>query len=452
MPVETKKAAKSDSENDSLKSAKKEALNKKKENAENKDLNSVYRYFDIRLVKSEINAELEMNLVKYSSEMRLPGFRKGKVPTDVIRSKYGDGIRDEAIEKLIEKKTLKLIKDEKLQVISNPVVEKLDKDTPDEIKARVKVELLPEIKLPDLGKVNIKINKDEMKLEEFDEKVQIDALLENNKRKEPVENRGIKKGDQVHLTIQSQFSDTKRMMPKKESVITLDDNEQNDIKDLGTELLGKKNGEVFNIERKYDKNEKRKIWAGKKIVHFIEVKKIFEFKKPEFNAEFLKSIGMKDEKTFKDELKKSFDHQTSHVKEEKIIEFIRNKLIEITKFDVPESLVIKEVNRSAGQYSQMIMALPEEKRKEYIESLKESAEKSIKFSLILDEVVKKNDIKIENDELEKEYRKIAEANKIDIKDIRKYYFQKENKETLTNNLLSSKALNFLKEKIKITEV
>lgn len=413
---------------------------------------SVYRNFEIKLKNSEIEKEFDVFVKKYSGELKLSGFRKGKIPTEVVKSKYGEGIMDEVIEKLIEKQTLEIIKNEKLSVVSNPVVEKIDHKKGSDLKAKVKVELMPEIVLPELETIEVEVKKDDLKEEKYDEKKQIDYLLESNKKRVPAGEREIKKGDQVDLIIQSQYSDTKRFMPKSESTYNVEENAEFEIDDFYKEIIGKKSGDDFEVTRSYGKDTKKKSWAGKKIKHYVKIKRVFEFIKPLLNEEFLKTAGFKDEQSFKDELKRRFDDHSKHLKEEKIYNELKIQISEKIGFEIPESMIINEINRTASQYSELIMSLPEEKRKDYLESLRGGAEKSLKFSLILDEIAKKYKIKVEDNEIEDEFKTISEHNNIDIKEIKKYYNSKEHKENLKINIASRKSLELLKEKVNIKEV
>ncbi len=415
-------------------------------------LPSVYKQYEIIVKAKEIEKEFDTSLKKYSNEIKLPGFRKGKVPAEVVRSKYGEGIKEEVIEKLIEKKTMEIIGKEKVNIVSNPRVEKIDHKEGKDLKATVKVELLPTIEIPELEKVVIEIKKDDLKKEKYDEKSQTDAILESNKKKFPVEKREIKKGDQVDLLVQSQFVDTKRMMPKNEIVYNVEDNSDFDISDFYKEIIGKKAGDNFEIIRSYNKSFKKKSWAGKKIKHFVKIKRVFEFVKPELDEKFVKSAGFKDIDSFKTELKKKFDEHANNHKEEKIFNEIKMQITDKIKFDIPESMIVNEVNRTAGQYGELIMSLPEEKRNEYLNSLKHGAEISLKFSLILDEIIKKYKIEVTSDEIEKEFKSISDINNIDIKDVRKYYSSKENRESLKNSILSRKSVDILRKKVKIKEV
>ncbi len=452
--VKKKKIDSSDNKTKSTKTGENKTLtdtkSKKKVTTKQSDLMS--KEFKIIIPRVEIEKSFDQAAEKYSSEMKLDGFRKGKIPVEVVKSKYREIIIDEVVNKLIEEYTFKIIKEENIPIISSPAIKEFEFEDGKDLNALVSVDLFPEVNVPDLDKVQLSIKKELLRTEDFNEADQIDMILENNKRKQIVKDQGIKAGDFVEFTIQSQFTDTKRMMPKQDSFFEVKEEPHSDIGELYKELVGKFSGDKLEIERKYNKDNKKKNWAGKTIRHFIEVKNIFEYVKPELNDEFLKSVGFSDEKSFKEKLKEEYSNQLSRQKDQIITAEIRDKLIEICDFNVPDSIVDQEVQRSQEQYAQIIMTLPEDKRAEYIKTVRENAEKSIRFSFILEEVKKKFEIKVENEDLEKEFKSIADANNIDIKEVRKYYMKKDQKETLRDSIGRNQAIDLLKEKIKIKEV
>ncbi len=414
--------------------------------------NKMSQEFRIQIPRKEIEEKFEQAVKKYSSEMKIDGFRKGKIPLEVVKSKYRDLIMDEIVNKVIEDYTFKTIKKEKIRIISSPIVKDFDFKEGKDLKALVSVDLFPEVIIPDLSKITVSIKKEMIKSEKYDEKKQIDLILNNNKRKQIVKDRCIKDNDFVEFKIQSQFIDTKRMMPKQDSFFEVKNVKHNEFGDIYQDFLGKCKGEKFDLEKKYGKDFNKKKWAGKKIKHFIEIKNIFEYITPVFDDKFLKSMGFKDKESFKSKLKEEFENHSNRKKDQIIINEIREKLIELCDFSIPDSIIDQEVQRTQSQYAQMIMTLPEDKRSEYLKTVKEDSERSIKFSFILEEVKKNNGIDIKNDDLEKEFKKIAEANGMDVKDVRKYYMNNEQKESLKDSIGRNLAIDLLKEKIKVKEV
>lgn len=426
--------------------------NKEKKNNIKKKDEDLFVRFVIKASKHKIEEKFDKIAAKYSSDIKLPGFRKGKIPIEVIKNRYKKSLTDEVITEVINDLTSEKIRKKKIEVVSSPIVEKINYKEGGDLTADIVVETFPTVVLPDLDKVEIEISKKDFDLEKYNEEKQINAVLEANKRKIPIGDKSIKDDDLVFVKLQSKMLDTKRMSPKKEVSFVLNKNEEFEIFDLYKEIVGKKIKDKVIFKRKYLDNYKKKIWSGKDVEHHIEVERVFEFVKPSFDKDFLKSIGYKDEESFKKKIKDEYEQYKRNYREDKIFKHIIDKLDEIVDFTTPETVIEQEVKRLDTQNSHLIKSTNEKQKIEYIDSLKTRAKKSVKFSFIIDAVEKKFNIKVSNEEIEEEYKKIAEINKVPIPEVRKFYLNHEKKRDLEESMLRIKVIDFLKTKIKIKEV
>jgi trigger factor len=451
--VKNRKKTADDSQKTEPDKNEKKKTGKEKEKKEEQDSkNDLIVKFSIEVPKEEIDKKFEETAVKYAGEAKLAGFRKGKIPIEVVKSRFKEAITDEVVNKAIEEAVYKRIDKDKLKIAAVPGVEKIDHKEGENLKADIEVEIFPEITLPDLEKIEIQVPA--LVLEEYNEKKQVDAFLEENRRRSPVTKRDIKEKDQVSLKYQSKLLDTKRMTPKKEVDYTVSKEGEFEIPELYKDLVGKKLNDRITVKRKYPEDYKKKIWAGKELEHYIEIEGIFELVKPTIDKDFLQKIGFSDEEAFKKQLKSNYEQYEKNQRENKISQLIVDKLIEVCEFPVPQSLVEQEVAQFVSQYAQTPINLKDnEEARKILAPLKPQAEKSIKFSLIVDSVKEEFKIEVTSDELETEYKKIAEKNSIPVKDIRKYYLNsKKDLQSLKESILKEKVMDFLKEKIKIKEV
>lgn len=408
--------------------------------------------FDITVPRQEIDNQIDEVAQNYSADIKLPGFRKGNVPVDIVKKRYQKAITDEALNKIVEHHIFEKIQRDKLRIASRPMIEKLDYQDGKDLKAEVMIEVFPDVTAPDLSKVEVKISKKDMNIEAYDEEKQIQAVLERNKRRRPVKDREIKADDIVILEVQSKFMDTKKMSKKKELTYTVSSDSDSDIADLFPEIISKNLNDRLIFSRTYPADHSRKIWAGKTLEHHVQVKNIFELTQPEFNDEFLKTIGFEDEKSFREKLKKEYDQYEQSQKEEKVNALIVDKLTTIIDFPIPRTIVEQELYRIQSQHAPLLAGMDEKKQKEYLDSLIRDIEKNIRFSLIFDAIQKESKIDVKNDELENEYKLISERNNFPLAEVRKYYQNSEEKEKLKDTLLRVKLMNHVREKIKIKEV
>ncbi len=424
---------------------------KKKEGIDAAAKKDLFVEFFIEIKKEEIEKSFNEALARYAAEMKIPGFRKGKVPIEVVKSRYKDSIIDEVKAKIVEEALYDRIKKDKMKVISPPNVKNIDYKEGKDLKATVKVEVFPEVKLPDLETLEVEIPAKELEIEPFDEQEAVDRVLQANQRQVPVSKREIKDNDVVMLKYQSKILETKRMSPKKSSHYRVIKEEPFEILDLYEEMIGKKVKDELVVKRKYPEDYKKKTWAGKEVEHYIEIENVFEMVKPDLDEAFIKSIGFKDEAEFKKKLKEDYEAYAHKSKEDKKMGSIIDKLNEVVDFPLPKSLVDQEMARMVQQdpYRFNLDFKDEKDPQKMMDILKTNAEKSVRFSFIVEAVKSEFKLEVSSSDLEKEYKRAAEMNKIDILEVRKFYMKKENKQNLEEALSRNKVMDLLKEKIKI---
>jgi len=417
-----------------------------------KEDNVLLRRFQISMSREELAKEIDTLAVQYSQKVKMPGFRQGKVPVDVVKKVYKQALEEEVLQQAVSKLAFARIEKDKIAIASEPYVEKMDHPEGLDFVADIAVEVLPDIQLPDLEKLQVKIPGNTLKGEPFDEAKQIAMILEANKRSAPVKDRPIMDNDLVLLLVQSADLASKRKWPRQETYFMMNKESKAEISGLYDELLGKSAAENFTIQRSYPADAAKKAWNGKKIEHQVEIKSIFEMKKPELDENFLKSLGLKSAEEFKLKLKEEYEHRQEHQKDEHIMDKIYERLLESSSFPVPRSLVEQEAARLLTQNKRPLNFKDDEEKNKLRELLFSQAEKSVRLSLILEQVRKQYHIDVSNEDIEKEYAHLALHNSLPEKEIKKYYEDQKKLDELKDHLLNVKLNEFIKDKIKIKEV
>ncbi len=408
------------------------------------DTDSLSRSFDITIPHIEIEKSVNEIAEKYSSDIKMSGFRKGKVPADLLKTRYKGALNEEALNKIVEEYVFKKIEADKIRIVSQPKIDKIDHKEGKDLKASFTVEIFPEFEIPELDTIVVEIPSKELKIDKFDEKKQIELILNSRKRAVSVEGKAIKDADIVLFNFQTKILKTKRMTPRMEETVEILKDRDHYIKDIYVELTGKKEGDKFSFEKEYPTDFNKKKWAGEKVEHIIEIIRVQEYFTPVLDADTIKELGFEDEVSLKKKLKEEYDSYSA-----KQLEEIRNgkrieKVLDIIKFTIPESLILQEIERikndpQAGQFIKDDSVL------------RKRAEESVKFMLINSEIQKKHKIEASADDVEGELKKMSEQFGMPVKDIRKYYSSSEQKESLKDRIRGDKINDLLKEKIKIKE-
>lgn len=367
---------------------------------------------------------------KLSENLKVAGFRSGKVPREIVEKEMGEGkVLNDGVELLIKEKYPKFVVENELEVIGQPRLEILKLTPGNPLSFKVETEILPQIKLPDYKKIASQINKKEVSISVSEKEVK-DTLnqLQKSKAEFKIQKRGAKKGDFLEIEYQSPQLENNKLY--KDAFFLA---EGQFIPGFEEKLEGMKENDEKEFSLKKDS-------AGKEVVFKVKVKKIQEVKFPELNNEFAKKLG-----NFKslEELKKSIKEGIKKEKEAKEIQRKRTEILEKisseAKIDVPESLVsfetenmIKDLEERVRQslkipFEQYLSKIKKSER-DLKKSFFEKAKEKVKNFLILREIGKREDVEVKEEEVKsaindflQNFPDVKKARKLDINQLKEYY-------------------------------
>ncbi len=336
----------------------------------------------------EFEPYLEKALSSLGKNATVKGFRPGKAPRKAIEREIGkDKILAEAAQLAVQEEYSKVVKEQDLEPISPPQAEilKLAQDNPFSFK--IKVEILPEIELPDYGQISSDIVKKEVKVEEKDIESTLQWLQQSRAQFKDLA-RPAQKGDFVRLKYQSP-----QLENNKEFVDGFVLGKGSLVKGFEENIQGMKAGEAKEFSVEFPKDYFRKELAGKKADFKLKIEKVQEMELPKLDDQLAKTLG-----DFKDleALKKSINQG---IEKEKVIEELHKRREEILekiaqqcKFELPESLLVLEREKALKALEK-----PTEEQKE---QAKELAEKRVKNFLLIRAIGRKEKIEVTDKESE----------------------------------------------------
>lgn len=407
---------------------------------------------EIHAKSTEVTKRIDAHAERYAAKADIPGFRRGKVPADVIKERYRQLLIDEALNEVIESFVSERIRESQLQVVSRPELKDVQYEEGGDLRAKVRVEVLPEVSVPELDKVIVSIPADQLHIKPFDEEEQVSHFLEHNRRREAISGRAAASGDLVMLKHQAMNLDNRRLSPRKSMQVQIADEAASEIPQLDAELIGRSIGDEVVFQREYPRDFARKPWAGKKIEHHVKIEAIYAMNKPELDSVFLKSIGFDSREAFLERLKQEYESQTQQARNDRIMAAIAEQLAELAAFPVPETLLQQEMMQALRQNPALLGIQDEKERTERISALKELAGRNIRFSLLVEAVKKQFSVKAEAEAVENKLREMAESAGVPLKEVRKYYAPAERRSQLVESIERERALEILREKVTIKEV
>lgn len=366
-----------------------------------KEISSIKRKAEVEITPEEFDGYYAEALRMISKDVELPGFRKGKAPENLVEEKLNSAtVLSEAAEAAIRDNWIKIIKETKAEVVSQPQVEivKVAKGNPFVFNAEF--EIIPEIKLPDLKSIGKSIKREDIKVE--DKEVE-DTLnwLQQSRAKISEKEGGAEKSDLVEFSFSClSIKDD----PEKKDRIVLGKGHY--IEGLEGAIMGMKRGEEKEFETVSPQDKKEKI-----IIHF-KVDSVKKMELPEINDEWVKSLGhFENIEALKEDIKKGIKQEKEIAEKQKQREEAIHKVLEKVKFEVPQILIEREVGMMIenvksrvqselgigyDQYLSQIKKTGEDIKKEF----NKIAEERVKGFLVLNQIGKDEKIQVDEKEIE----------------------------------------------------
>lgn len=426
-----------------------------KVNFDKREKNKVY--FNVDVDWKDFEPKIDEAYKKIRSKFNIPGFRKGKVPKMIIEQNYGVQVfYDEAINIMLQEIYPKALEELDLKVVDQPDVDVKDFKENENINFTFEVEVVPEFELPNFEEIEVEDIKDE-----FDKEVvtnEIERLRNENARYTIIEDRKTKKGDIVKLDFKG-YVDNEAFQGGEAKDYELEIGSNSFIPGFEDQLVDRAIGEEFDVDVKFPEEYHAEDLKGKDAKFICTINEIKVKELPELDDNFASDVSEFDTlKEFKADLRKKLKAQFNEMIDAQRENKVLDKVIEETKFDVPNRMIEDEVENELRnfQYRLQAQGLNYEDYKKYTgntdeeikKTFKEPAEKRVKLGLILEKYAQENKLKATKRDYDKELDKLAEMYKAEDKEEFKKSMSEGSLEFLDRGILNSKAIDDIKKKVK----
>tara|TARA_B000000460_G_scaffold226940_1_gene182184 strand:- start:319 stop:1686 length:1368 start_codon:yes stop_codon:yes gene_type:complete len=373
----------------------------------------------IELDEEDINPYIIKGYNKVKNRVKIPGFRPGKAPINVVEQVVGkEGMINEVIDELAFEMSDRAIEKEGLDVSGTPRIE-LESIYPFVFTA--KVPLQP---IVDLGSYkNIRINKKTIRVVKKDVDEKIGQMRKQVAPWEPA-NRKVKAGDLITADIEAYVGNTK-IMDENGAVFIVDHNTSLPFEEFTNHLVGMKAGQANKFSTKVSKDHPNAEIAGKDANFSVSLSEIKQQTLPELNDEFATSVNNGEYKNLEDLISKTKEQIRSEMdlsNENEHREGVINKLAEGANVELPELLIEREVENIISRRNEMIERMKITKEdyfkftskteQQMDEEAKVDAEERLKRSWALTKLGELENVQVTEDEIETQLNLYKEQSKI----------------------------------------
>jgi trigger factor len=386
-----------------------------------KDLEKSQIELTVEVSVEELTPFIQRGAESLSKEIKIEGFRPGKVPFDILKQKVGEvSIWEEAAKILINKQIYQIIEEhaKDKEIVGQPQVD-ISKIAPgNPLEYKIKLIVLPEVILGEYKELKIKADK--VAVDEKEVSKVLNDLVEM-RAVEKISEEAIKDNDKV-LTSVNLFLDKVPVEDGQNPEVTILMGKNYFVEGFDKNLLGLKKGDKKEFSLNYPASHWQKNLAGKKVDFKVEIKEIYSRELPELNDDLAKVFRFKNLQELKDNLKKSIEDQKKKEVDQKNELKVLDKILEKSKFgDIADDLIKSESQLMMREIEQNIISQGG-KLDDYLSSIGKNydqlmlemmpnAVKRVKSALILKEVAKIEKMKIEEKEIDEKLAVLKEQYK-----------------------------------------
>lgn len=396
---------------------------------------------------------------KNKGKFNIPGFRKGKAPFNMIKKMYGVGVfYEDAVDEVIDASYPDAAKESGLEIVSRPSISIEEIEEGKAFVYTAVVAVKPEVTLGQYKGVEVQKTKSEVTEEDIE--TEIKRAREKNSRLITVEDRGIEDGDQVTIDFDGSV-DGKRFEGGKAEDYPLTIGSHTFIDNFEEQLIGKTTGEECEVNVTFPAEYHVEELKNKPAVFKVKVKEIQRKELPEANDDFASEVSDFDtmeeyKKDLTEKLQAEKIEAAKTADEDKVVA----KVIENATMEIPDQMVEEQVNGMVNDYARRLESQGIT-FKQYVEitgmtaekigeQMKPQAIKRIQTRLVLEAVVKAEDIQADDAAVEEQFDKMAEDFKMDKEQI-KGMFGEEQMAQLKEDIAVQKAIDFLVAEAKFVD-
>ena len=359
------------------------------------------REFEITITNKTIDEQVQKKISELAPKASVPGFRPGKVPHSIIKSKFGKQIFGEVVNESLNDASKKIVDDFKINAATQPKMDIKSLDEGKDIKVNYSVEVMPDFKVPDLAK--FKITRPIVKVEKKQVYESIERIAKQNTKTEKInKDRKTKSNDTVVIDFEGKINNQVfEGGASKGHHLKIGSNSF--IPGFEDKLIGKNLGQNFDIDLNFPDDYQAKELAGKKVVFNVTINEIREDVNTQINDDFAKSLGLENlealEKSVKDQMVNQHSIQSRSKMKREILDLLANSL----EFELPDTLVEDEYQSVCKAIRPKLENINDQKDKANDEGMSKTekddaltiSKRRVRLGLILAEIGRLNNIKVE---------------------------------------------------------
>nr|WP_298414308.1 trigger factor [uncultured Halomonas sp.] len=411
----------------------------------------IERRVTVQVPAAEVDQAVTARLKDAAKNVRLNGFRQGRVPMTVVKQRYGNDVRNEVVGEMMRQHYVKAITEHSLNPAGYPALEPVVNESGKDLEFVATLEIYPEVELASIE--GTEIERPVAKIEDTDVDQMIETLRKQNASWEPVE-RAAAEGDQVKLDFKGYLDDEPFEGGEAEGhELVLGSNSF--IPGFEEQLEGVKAGDETEIKVTFPDDYQAEHLAGKEATFKVKIHQVSAQQLPEIDDEFIKQFGVEDgdQDQFRSEIRKNMEREVKQAIDNRVKQQVLEALKDANDIPVPASLIEQETEGLKRQAAQQfglgedfdVSQLPNE-------LFADQAKSRVQIGLLLAEVIKANELEASDDEIKTKVEELAQQYQQPEQVVEYYLKDEQMKNQVKSAVLEEKAVDKLLEQAQVKDI
>jgi trigger factor len=421
------------------------------------NVSQLERKLNIEVPASEVQQAFENAIKGIQRHVAVKGFRKGKAPLNTVKSVYGDRVKQDVIQDIIQSKYADALKEHSLDPIGYPTIEFDPLEENKDFQFTAEFEVRPEVTLKQIEGLTVK----KEKLQPTDKFV--DDTLEDIRKGRAeaapmLEDRPAQKGDMAVINFKGMI-DGKPLENGAAEGHELELGSNSFIPGFEEGVEGMRVGATSTIKISFPEDYHVKELAGKPVEFEVTLTALKRKVTPELNDEFAKSLGPYEGlDALKNAIREDFEKRESKRINDDLKNRLMKALVDLNPVMVPKSLLVDQKKALVEDFQKRMQQQGmgqeqfEEYKKNWDQDFEQTASYMIQSSFLIDKLATEHDLRATNSDLEAKLKEFAEQSQIDMARLAEFYGEQDRKARLSYQVTEEKVLEFLLSKAKIEEV
>lgn len=412
------------------------------------------RRLTIAIPAEKVQSEIDKRIQKVAPQVKIDGFRAGKVPVSVVRQRFGESIRQEVLGDMMSSSFQDAVIQEKLKPAGQPTVELKKADPGKDFAFTATFEIYPEFKVIDLKGVSIE--RPQTEVTDSDVADMIETLRKQAGTFQESD-KAAAEGDQVNIDFEG-FKDGVAFEGGSSQGSDLVIGSKSMIPGFEDGLIGLKAGDTKDLQVTFPEEYHNENLKGAPVVFKVKVNSVKEKVLPEVDAAFMEKFGIKDGNidSFKAEVKKNMERELKQALKHRVKQQVLDAALEKNSIDVPKSLLSQEIDVMRKQMFQQFgggAQLPDlDANLLPAELFSEQASRRVSLGLLLNQLIADKNIKAEADRVREMIEEIASSYESKQEVIDYYYKNRQQLAQVEAVVLEDLAVEHLLDSADISDV